>query len=78
MYPVTSWLPCPPLLNIPDCTSNSLSAAGRLSLACYPDIGPFANIMPISQVMRMSAAYNVSKLNCHFTMAMGQMTQIKL
>ena len=25
VYPVTSWLPCPPLLNIPDCTSPNLS-----------------------------------------------------
>merc|ERR1712218_6766 len=24
-YPVTSWLPCPSLLNIPDCTSPNLS-----------------------------------------------------
>jgi hypothetical protein len=36
-YPVTSWLPCPPLLNIPDCTSPGLSSShGRLPLACYP------------------------------------------
>ena len=71
-YPVTSWLPCPALLNIPDCTSNSLSAAGRLPLACYPDIGPFANIMPISQVMRMSSAYNVSQANCHSSIGTGR------
>ena len=25
VFPVTSWLPCPPLLNIPDCTSPNLS-----------------------------------------------------
>ena len=25
VYPVPSWLPCPPLLNIPDCTSPNLS-----------------------------------------------------
>ena len=55
-YPVTSWLPCPPLLNIPDCTSNSLNGQlGRLPLACFPDIGPFANIMPVSNVMKMSS-----------------------
>ena len=59
-FPVTSWLPCPPLLNIPDCTSEGLSASGRLPLACYPDIGPFANIMPLSSVMKMSSFYTVS------------------
>ena len=53
-YPVTSWLPCPPLLNIPDCTSNTLNGLlGRLPLACFPDIGPFANIMPVSNVNKM-------------------------
>ena len=61
VYPVTSWLPCPPLLNIPDCTSEALSARGRLPLACYPDIGPFANIMPVSSVMKMTTNfYSVS------------------
>ena len=62
-YPVTSWLPCPPLLNIPDCTSNSLSRYGRLPLACYPDIGPFANIVPISTVMQVPAFYEVKSNN---------------
>ena len=58
-YPVTSWLPCPPLLNIPDCTSNTLNGQlGRLPLACFPDIGPFANIMPVSNVMKMSSYYS--------------------
>lgn len=61
VYPVTSWLPCPPLLNIPDCTSSSLSAQGRLPLACYPDIGPFANILPVSAVMKVPTYYNVSR-----------------
>lgn len=60
VFPVTSWLPCPPLLNIPDCTSDNLSGQGRLPLACYPDIGPFANILPISQVMQVSSFYHVS------------------
>ncbi|TRY72366.1 hypothetical protein TCAL_14886 [Tigriopus californicus] len=60
VYPVTSWLPCPPLLNIPDCTSSSLSAQGRLPLACYPDIGPFANILPVSAVMKVPTYYNPS------------------
>jgi len=55
-FPVTSWLPCPSLLNIPDCTSDGLSRLGRLPLACYPDIGPFANIVPVSTVVR-SALY---------------------
>ena len=59
-YPVTSWLPCPPLLNIPDCTSSSLSKLGRLPLACYPDIGPFANIIPISTVMSAPSFYEVN------------------
>lgn len=58
-YPVTSWLPCPSLLNIPDCTSNSLSQLGRLPLACYPDIGPFANIIPISTVMNVPNFFEV-------------------
>lgn len=58
-YPVTSWLPCPPLLNIPDCTSDSLSKLGRLPLACFPDIGPFANIMPLSSVMTVPMAFQV-------------------
>lgn len=61
VYPVTSWLPCPPLLNIPDCTSSGLSGMGRLPLACYPDIGPFANIMPLSSVMKVSSFFAVSK-----------------
>ena len=56
-YPVTSWLPCPPLLNIPDCTSDALSRPGRLPLACYPDIGPFANIVPVSTIMRPAPAF---------------------
>ena len=62
-FPVTSWLPCPPLLNIPDCTSNTLNGQlGRLPLACFPDIGPFANIMPVSNVMKMPSYHrqNVS------------------
>ena len=62
-YPVTSWLPCPSLLNIPDCTSNTLNGQlGRLPLACFPDIGPFANIMPVSNVMKMPSYHrqNVS------------------
>ena len=62
-YPVTSWLPCPALLNIPDCTSNTLNGQlGRLPLACFPDIGPFANIMPVSNVMKMPSYHrqNVS------------------
>ncbi len=43
VYPVTSWLPCPPLLNIPDCTSPALSYAVRrppfvavLWIGCLP------------------------------------------
>eukprot|EP00095_Tigriopus_kingsejongensis_P005642 maker-scaffold420_size176246-snap-gene-0.29 protein:Tk05642 transcript:maker-scaffold420_size176246-snap-gene-0.29-mRNA-1 annotation:"aconitate hydratase" len=60
VYPVTSWLPCPPLLNIPDCTSNSLSSQGRLPLACYPDIGPFANILPVSAIMKAPTFYQTS------------------
>ena len=65
-YPVTSWLPCPALLNIPDCTSNTLNGQlGRLPLACFPDIGPFANIMPVSNVMKMPSYHrqNVRSLN---------------
>ncbi len=38
-----AWLPCPPRLNLPDCSSPSLSPLGRLPLQCYPDI---ANLMP--------------------------------
>ena len=65
-YPVTSWLPCPPLLNMPDCTSNTLNGQlGRLPLACFPDIGPFANIMPVSNVMKMPSYHRsqVSNVN---------------
>ena len=50
-YPVTSWLPCPPLLNIPDCTSSSLSAAGRLPLACYPDIGTLSAVLLLLKLL---------------------------
>ena len=72
VFPVTSWLPCPPLLNIPDCTSPNLSwmvsifcnswsfmvilpsPKGSLPLACYPDIGPFGNIMPLNSISAVS------------------------
>ena len=36
VFPVTSWLPCPPLLNIPDCTSPNLSwMVGVFSSFCF-------------------------------------------
>ena len=36
VYPVTSWLPCPPLLNIPDCTSPNLSwmVSFKICISC--------------------------------------------
>jgi len=61
VYPVTSWLPCPPLLNIPDCTSPTLSAAGSLPLACYPDIGPFGNIIPLQSILSASRGYSAGR-----------------
>ena len=65
-YPVTSWLPCPPLLNMPDCTSNTLNGQlGRLPLACFPDIGPFANIMPVSNVMKMPSYHRSQVSNLY-------------
>ena len=35
VYPVTSWLPCPPLLNIPDCTSPNLSYMVSILVASF-------------------------------------------
>ena len=37
VYPVTSWLPCPPLLNIPDCTSPNLSwmVSSEIFISCF-------------------------------------------
>lgn len=61
VYPVTSWLPCPPLLNIPDCTSPTLSAAGSLPLACYPDIGPFGNIIPLQSILSASRGFTAGR-----------------
>jgi len=61
VYPVTSWLPCPPLLNIPDCTSPNLSYAGSLPLACYPDIGPFGNIIPLESILAASRSYSTGR-----------------
>jgi len=58
VYPVTSWLPCPPLLNIPDCTSPNLSWMGSLPLPCYPDIGPFGNIIPLNSISAASKSYH--------------------
>ena len=73
VYPVTSWLPCPPLLNIPDCTSPNLSymvriilninkfiifnVQGPLPLVCYPDIGPFGNIIPLDTITAASQSF---------------------
>jgi len=57
VYPVTSWLPCPPLLNIPDCTSPNLSWMGALPLVCYPDIGPFGAIIPLESISHASQSY---------------------
>merc|ERR1740129_1069377 len=57
VYPVTSWLPCPPLLNIPDCTSPNLSYRGPLPLVCYPDIGPFGNILPLDIINTASQTF---------------------
>jgi len=57
VYPVTSWLPCPPLLNIPDCTSPNLSWMGSLPLVCYPDIGPFGNVIPLESISHASQSY---------------------
>ena len=34
--------------------SNSLSFKGSLPLACYPDIGPFGNIMPLNSISAVS------------------------
>jgi len=59
VFPVTSWLPCPPLLNIPDCTSPNLSWMGSLPLACYPDIGPFGNIMPLNSISAVGKSFGV-------------------
>jgi len=59
VFPVTSWLPCPPLLNIPDCTSPNLSWMGSLPLACYPDIGPFGNIMPLNSISAVSKSFGM-------------------
>jgi len=61
VYPVTSWLPCPPLLNIPDCTSPNLSWMGSLPLVCYPDIGPFGNIIPLNSISAASRNYGSGK-----------------
>ena len=58
VYPVTSWLPCPPLLNIPDCTSPNLSYMGELPLVCYPDIGPFGNVIPLASITAASESYS--------------------
>ena len=44
-FPVTSWLPCPPLLNIPDCTSDSLSAAGRQVCMRFTSYATYIPIM---------------------------------
>ena len=44
-------------------STDGLSRLGRLPLACYPDIGPFANIVPVSTVVRSSFFQDEVSLN---------------
>ena len=49
--------------------SNSLSFKGSLPLACYPDIGPFGNIMPLNSISAVSKvsilSILITEINSH-------------
>ena len=77
VYPVTSWLPCPPLLNIPDCTSPNLSwMVCPLSLLLYPN--PISRAPYLWCVTRTSAPSVTSSLSTVSRRPAGSVTSSPL